>query len=148
MRRALALLMAIWLAVPAAADTIHRSGPMPEPLYVGQIQFNVTIRAQMSREAEAVGYYSTGDRVYILDYEPEWLHVVKGEDGDWMEGYILRHAVDDVKRLAEDHFALWHHARGLLRAHRAGHPALPRAGRGRHALFYPEGGQPPGGARH
>lgn len=102
MRRALALLMAIWLAVPAAADTIHRSGPMPEPLYVGQIQFNVTIRAQMSREAEAVGYYSTGDRVYILDYEPEWLHVVKGEDGDWMEGYILRHAVDDVKRLAED----------------------------------------------
>lgn len=74
---------------------IDPDGPMPEARYVGIAQTNLSIRAEMSKEAAAVGYYSEGDRAYVVDYEPNWLLVVKGDEDSWVCGYVPRHTVSD-----------------------------------------------------
>ncbi len=104
-KRAINLLLALLLvlcASPAMAATQPGNpGEMPKPLYNGIAQTNVFIRTERSREADTVGHYNSGDKVQIIAYEPEWLIVVKGKDGDWVTGYVLRHTVSEITQTAE-----------------------------------------------
>ncbi|HML46376.1 MAG TPA: SH3 domain-containing protein, partial [Clostridia bacterium] len=66
-------------------------------LYQGYTLSRLTIRAEPSTDAEAVGYYNAGDAVLILSYEPTWLKVQKKD----AVGYVLRHLVKVGEQLAE-----------------------------------------------
>lgn len=90
MKRCLAailLLVFMLCALSAPAEETET----PVPLYRATATCAITIRAEPSRDAEAVGYYAAGARVLIVSWEPEWLQVVKGDGTGW----IIRHTVTD-----------------------------------------------------
>ena len=90
MKRCLAailLLVFMLCALSAPAEETET----PVPLYRATATCAITIRAEPSRDAEAVGYYAAGARVLIVSWEPEWLQVVKGD----VTGWIIRHTVTD-----------------------------------------------------
>lgn len=77
--------------------TNHQNRPrMPQARYIGVAQTSVAIREWQSREAPSRGRIGEGEYVYIVDYEPEWLLVVKGDEDNWVSGYVLRHTVWDI----------------------------------------------------
>lgn len=87
----------LWIG-PARAE---EPAPMPTPLYVGRVTQNLSVRAEKSREVDAVGYLREGERARIIAYDPGWLTVVCGTEGDWYTGYVLRHTVHDIMSVAE-----------------------------------------------
>jgi len=96
----LALLLALfpWAGAPAEQGMPAPAAPEPMPAiqYVGIAQDNVTLRADMSRDAASLGYYRKGDRVQIIGCELQWLKVVKGDESGFVTGYVLRHMVGEV----------------------------------------------------
>lgn len=99
------LILALLLPIMSAAEIVAEdaAGERPETLYIGYAQTGATIRREKSREAEGLGGYRQGDAVEITGFDPEWLSVVKEDsDGTWVEGYVLRHLVDNVRLVAED----------------------------------------------
>lgn len=101
------LLCALFCTIMPAASATNapaygRNTPMPTPQYAGYATQNLAIRAEMSRDAEAIGQYKEGQTVYILAYEPGWLLVVDGNDDSWITGYVLRHTVFDIEPIVDD----------------------------------------------
>lgn len=120
MRRLLPLLIACALLIPApsvgeetqmatllerqqreveAVAEAEAPAEMPIPRYAGISQTNLAIRTEMSQTAESVGTIQKDERVMVVSYEPEWLYVVRGTAEKWVSGYVLRHAVFDIKAL-------------------------------------------------
>lgn len=100
-RALLALALAL-LLIPAAGLGEADTTPMPEAIYRGIAQSNITIRESMSRESAAIGAYRQGATVQIVGYEPGWLLVVKGTPEKWVSGYVLRHTVSGIAALRAD----------------------------------------------
>ncbi|MDR0896642.1 MAG: VanW family protein [Oscillospiraceae bacterium] len=95
--KALSLLLALLLllgSLPAHADEA-----MPQAVYMGKARAGLTVRADMHRDAPALGGYRQGQAVYITAYAPEWLTVVIGDEEDFATGYVLRHMVEDIQTL-------------------------------------------------
>ncbi|MDR0929424.1 MAG: VanW family protein [Oscillospiraceae bacterium] len=93
--RRLALLLALLLllgSMPARAEET-----MPEALWAGRTRASLSVRPEMRRDAPVLYTYAKGQRVFILDYTPEWLKVVYGDAENFGTGYVLRHMVEDVK---------------------------------------------------
>lgn len=100
MKKVYSLLLLLALLITAIPS--HSSaavGRMPQPKYSGIAASNLFIRTERSREADTVGHYTSGSKVLIVSYDPEWLTVVKGGENDWVTGYVLRHVVTDIKKL-------------------------------------------------
>lgn len=85
-----------WVQETATPAPVVTPEPLPEAKYVGIAQTNIAIRTDMSRDADSVGSFEKSERVMIVDYEPEWLYVVKGSEEKWVSGYVLRHTVSDI----------------------------------------------------
>ncbi|MCL1963757.1 MAG: VanW family protein [Firmicutes bacterium] len=101
----LALPLAVSLAFAAAeaeepAPWMH-TGPMPDAVYTGVTQATVRLRAEMSGDAEVIGYFPKDATVKILSYEPAWLEVAREASEGWIKGYIPRQTVDSVKPVKE-----------------------------------------------
>lgn len=102
MKKGLCLLLMIGCLVTGATGAFAQAeGQRPDTAYIGVAQTDLAIRVEMSREAEAVGYCKTGDRVEIVRYEPSWLLVVQGSGDSWVTGYVLRHMVWDINPVGE-----------------------------------------------
>lgn len=94
------LLTALLLLLAAlAAASLADKGEMPVARYTGITQSAVFIRKERSTEAEQVGHINSGSKIQIVDYDPEWVTVVKGTEKDWVSGYVLRRTISDVKQL-------------------------------------------------
>ncbi len=97
----LALLLAL-MGIFALSLAEEAPAIRPVAKYIGVAQQGVSIRTEMRQDAQAVGFYSQGDSVRIVSYEPSWLEVIKTKaDGSYVTGYILRHTVDDVISIGE-----------------------------------------------
>lgn len=68
----------------------------PEILYTGVTLKSLTLREAESAESAAVGVLKEKERVGIIDYSPEWLHIYSEDKG---EGYVKRQNVTDIKPL-------------------------------------------------
>jgi hypothetical protein len=96
-----ALLLALWMLLFSSISA-RAEEAMPEAVYRGRARAGLTVRADMRRDAEAVGGLREGQAVQILAYAPEWLTVVVGDAEDFAIGYVLRHMVEDVQTVAPD----------------------------------------------
>jgi len=75
------------------------SDQMPTPLYVGVTNTTLFIREEPFQDSEAIGLLNNGEKAYVVEYEPGWLKVVKGNEEDWVTGYVVRHRVAQVAPL-------------------------------------------------
>lgn len=96
---AILLILQLFLSTATAASPSRGSGDMPKALYSGITTSSVFIRVERSKEADTVGHYTSGSKVMIIDYDPEWVTVVSGTERDWVTGYVLRHLITDIKQL-------------------------------------------------
>ena len=92
-----AICACLW-SLPAARAT--QPDRMPTALYVGIADVNLFIRNAPSADAETIGQINQGDKVYVVEYEPYWVKVVKGTEQSWVSGYVRREYVINPTSLA------------------------------------------------
>ena len=101
-RRILLSLIAICACLPPlSAAQASQSDQMPTPLYAGIVNTNLFIRKEPSQDSESIGVLQNGDKAYIVDYDPSWLKIVKGDEVNWVTGYVLRHRVTKIVSLVD-----------------------------------------------
>lgn len=72
----------------------------PEIIYTGVTNRDITLREGESTESASLGVLKDGERIGIIDYSPEWLHVYNETKG---EGYIKRQYADNITPLDPVH---------------------------------------------